>query len=141
MKLEADNIFNLLKTTHGIDMSKYDASFFNESLGKRIVDTNCNSTEEYNNYLKNNINEGVVLINSLNICYSEFFRNPLTFAVLEQVILPSLIQKRRNSKRKVIRILSVACTMTSDLAIILAHAFDAYSAKPIVDKLFFQTLI
>jgi chemotaxis protein methyltransferase CheR len=37
-----------------------------------------------------------IFIDSLQISYSEFFRNPLTFALLERIILPSLILKKKN---------------------------------------------
>jgi chemotaxis methyl-accepting protein methylase len=37
--------------------------------------------------------EAQVLFASLNIGYSEFFRDPLAFAWLEQVILPGLMQQ------------------------------------------------
>jgi chemotaxis methyl-accepting protein methylase len=59
--------------------------------------------------LKDNINEIKHLQLLLNITYSEFFRNPLSFSILENIVLPSLIKKIRVSSRKEIRIWSAAC--------------------------------
>lgn len=49
------------------------------------------------------------MIDSLTISYSEFFRNTLTFAVLEKIVLPSIILKKKRANQKVIRIWSSAC--------------------------------
>jgi chemotaxis methyl-accepting protein methylase len=43
------------------------------------------------------------------VSYSEFFRNPLTFSVLERIVLPLLISTKQKKSRKEIRIWSAAC--------------------------------
>jgi chemotaxis protein methyltransferase CheR len=115
-------ITEILFRSQGVDVSKYDDSFLNKSLQKRIHETHCGSAEAYYTFLGQNIKEGGEFLRSLNICYSEFFRNPLTFVVLEQIILPSIVSKMRKSKRKEIRIWSAACAAgqeTYSLAILL----------------------
>lgn len=57
--------------------------------------------------------------------YSEFFRNSLTFAVLERIVLPSLVLKKKNSGRKEIRIWSAAC----------AGGQEAYSVAILLEEL------
>lgn len=102
-------IVSILMSVHGIDITKYDAYFLERSIRKRINETHCSSESAYSSLLENNKNEGAILLNSLNISYTEFFRNPLTFAVLERIILPSIVLKRGNAKPKEIRIWSAAC--------------------------------
>jgi len=102
-------IVGILKSLHGIDATKYDAYFLERSIRKRIIETHCATEAVYFNLWENNNKEGEVFFDSLNICYTEFFRNPLTFAVLERIILPSIVLKRGNVKQKEIRIWSAAC--------------------------------
>jgi len=102
-------IVGILMSLHGIDLTKFDAYFLERSVRKRIKETHCASEAAYFNILENNKKEGIILLDSLNISYTEFFRNPLTFAVLERIILPSVILKRGNARQKEIRIWSAAC--------------------------------
>ena len=92
------------------DISKYDERFLSKTVQKRLQEINCTNADDYLEIIKQNTVEVSFFLNSLQIGYTEFFRNSLTFSVLEQIILPSLIQKKKNSKRKEIRIWSAACS-------------------------------
>ena len=92
------------------DISKYDERFLSNTFQKRIQENNFTDANEYLELIKQNTKEVSLFLNSLQIGYSEFFRNSLTFSVLEKIILPSLIQKKKESKRKEIRIWSAACS-------------------------------
>jgi len=63
------------------------------------------------------------MMNQLSNSYSEFFRNPLTFNYLEQLILPSLIHQKIKGKEKEIRIWSAACASGQE-AYSIAMLFD-----------------
>ena len=99
----------ILSRLTGIDVLKYDISFLNKSLQKRITETLSNSTEAYINLLGQNKEEALKLHDSLTISYSEFFRNPLTYSILERLILPSIVSNKKNTKRNEIRIWTAAC--------------------------------
>jgi chemotaxis protein methyltransferase CheR len=99
----------LLFQSHGIDISKYDDDFIEKSIIRRIQHNNCNSEEEYLSFFIENKMEGALFLDSLFISYSEFFRNSLTFAVLENLILPGILLKNSTNKKKEIRIWSAAC--------------------------------
>lgn len=109
----------------GNDISKYDITFLNKSLQKRITETHCSADGEYYSLLELNNNERDLFADSLHNSYTEFFRNPLTFAVLERIILPSLLLKKKTSKNKEIRIWSAAC----------AAGQEAYSTAMLVEEL------
>jgi len=102
-------ITEFLKQAYGINVSKFDDSFLIRSLQKRRIETQTSSEKVYSTVLEKNEIEGKAFLESLNISYTEFFRNPLTFAVLERIILPSIGLKKGNSKQKEIRIWSAAC--------------------------------
>lgn len=78
-------------------------------LEKRIVETGCGSQKEYDILLECDSEEENLFLESLRISYSQFFRNPLTYAVLEQIILPKLIRKAGDGRPREIRIWSAAC--------------------------------
>jgi len=111
--------------SQGIDISRYDATFLNKSLQKRITETHCESEDAYCHFLEQNNNEGDLFADSLHNSYSEFFRNPLTFSVLERIILPSLLLKKNSSQNKEIRIWSAAC----------ANGQEAYSLAMLMEEL------
>ncbi|MDO9255596.1 MAG: protein-glutamate O-methyltransferase CheR [Bacteroidales bacterium] len=92
------------------DISSYDEQFLSKTLQKRMLEIHCANADDYLELIKQNAEEVGFFLNSLQIGYTEFFRNSLTFSVLEHIILPSLIQKKKDSKRKEIRIWSAACS-------------------------------
>jgi len=119
------NITNSLIQTYGIDISKYDDLFLQKSLEKRMVDTGCGSLAEYCEFLEHSPGESASLVDAIQICYSEFFRNQLTFAVLERIILPSIVLKKKKTRSKEIRIWSAAC----------AGGQEAYSLAMLLEEL------
>jgi len=113
----------LLLDSYGMDVSKFENSFLRKSLNKRMSAAGIDSFGDYFLYLQTNKSEADAFYHSLNINFSEFFRNPITFAYLEQVILPALIEKKRQNKQKEIRIWSAACASGQE-ALSMAILFD-----------------
>lgn len=92
---------------HNIDVSCFDESFLNKSLHQKMKETQCNSLEEYYGILQQNDDERNKLLHTLQIGYSTFFRNSLTFAVVEHLLLAKIIANKTKSRE--IRIWSAAC--------------------------------
>jgi chemotaxis methyl-accepting protein methylase len=109
MKDELKYISTLLFETYGADVSRYDDSFLEMSIAKRQSVTGCYSVPDYHNHLKHTKSEADLFVDSLNISFSEFFRNPLTYAYIEQMVLPLLIEQKKQENNKEIRIWSAAC--------------------------------
>jgi len=107
-----------------IDFSIFNKSFVEKTISVRISETKCNSLDEYNKYLKNNINESDKLKRALNNNYSEFFRNTFTFSFLEHRIIPLLYESMLTKSHREIRIWSAAC----------AGGHEAYSIAIICDE-------
>jgi chemotaxis methyl-accepting protein methylase len=127
-----DHVADLLLRTHNFDVSGYDPSFLKKSMQKRAVETGCGSLEEYCAFLEQNEMESTLFIDSLQISYSKFFRNPLTFAVLERIVLPALVLKKIQGRQKEIRVWSAACAggeETYTLAILLEELRNCSEEK------------
>jgi chemotaxis protein methyltransferase CheR len=125
MKDMSDHIAGLLQQAHGIDISAYDDSFIDKSLQNRMSETRCASLQAYGTLLAQNHKEAQRFLASLHNSYSEFSRNPLTFAVLERIILPALVLKGKNKKSKELRVWSAAC----------AAGQEAYSLAILLEEL------
>ena len=107
--MDINGIADVIDQTYGINISVYDAAFLTKSIGERMRATHTDSTVSYCGYLKKNSKEAKILLDSLNIHYSIFFRDPLAYAILERSILPGLIQNRDCEKQKEIRVWSAGC--------------------------------
>jgi chemotaxis protein methyltransferase CheR len=109
MKNSFESISKVLTQVYHVDLSKFNVDFLSKLIKNRMDEACCQQEEEYGALLTQNEQEGRKFVESLYISFSEFFRNPLTYSVLEQIILPSLKLQNKNTKRKEIRIWSVAC--------------------------------
>jgi len=125
MKCRHTPIADLLERLNGVDISFYDDTFLNRSLQRRAAETHCETMDRYAALLEESKAERERFMNSLQIHYSEFFRNPLTFAVLEKIILPLMLQKKEQSSRREIRIWSSAC----------AAGQEAYSLAMLLEEM------
>jgi len=105
-------------------ISRYDEQFLVKTLHKRFQEIHCTEVDDYLELIKQNTEEVGLFLDSLQVGYSEFFRNSLTFSVLEQIILPSLIQKKKDSNKE-IRIWSAAC----------ASGQESYSLAMLMEEL------
>lgn len=129
-------VTDLLLQSQNIDISKYDEKFLEKSVSRRMNETNCKTEESYLRYLKQNFVEAEHFEQSLQISYTEFFRNSLTYSVLEKVVFPALLHKKLHNKNKEIRIWSTACASgqeTYSLAMLLKEL-----TKGVEDKINFR---
>jgi chemotaxis methyl-accepting protein methylase len=122
MNQELDNIIKAMARLHGRDLSLYDDVFLVKSLEKRLAATGIPTLAAYGELLAADGGEAETFLQSLSISFSEFFRNPLTFALLEQQVLPALLAEKERSGQKELRIWSAGCAAGQEpysLAILL----------------------
>lgn len=125
MKKTLNDVFRMAGYEQGFDFSCYDDSFLQKSVEKRLSATGISTASAYCTYLATNIIEQKIFFNSLSISYSEFFRNSLTFPLLEQHIFPGLIALKQKNGQSEIRIWSAGC----------AAGQEAYSAAILLDEM------
>lgn len=109
---------------YGIDSLAYEDSFFLKSLEARMSARGGISWDAYARVLSSDTKEAAVLADSLRVGYSEFFRNPLTFACLEAILLPLIIEKKKKNSDSGLRLWSAAC----------AGGQEAYSMAMLCDE-------
>jgi chemotaxis methyl-accepting protein methylase len=133
-----NEVISVLRHAHGWEVSQYDASFLGKSLEKRSAVTASTSVTAYLRRLAEDRTEAEVFLHSLSISFSEFFRNPLTFAILEQLILPTLVASKGESRPAELRIWSAGCAAGQEawsVAMMLEDLATA-RARPIPLRIF-----
>lgn len=90
MKNELLHITGLLKKLYNADIESYHLNFLEKTLNPKNVPLQIPTSNEYINYIKNHASESKVFLEATNISYSEFFRNPLTFSILQKILIPQL---------------------------------------------------
>ncbi len=108
MIVEVQNIVKTAKNPYGIELSQYDDAFLRQTIERRFEVIGVKDLQGYIAYLSNSETEARTLARSLNITYTEFFRNALTFAHLEQWLLPNLINKKPPGSE--LRVWSAGCS-------------------------------
>lgn len=116
---------DLIREVHGLDLSPFDETFFAQLLCKRQSITSMSTSEQYLDLLEHNASEARTLQESMDVVYSEFFRNSLAFSLLEQTLLPEIFKKKEQSGQGEIRIWSAGC----------ATGQEAWSAAILLDEL------
>ena len=124
-KATLDEIAALIRKNHNRDILPYTETFLIKSLEKRLAATSIATAAAYVRHLACNGAEAEAFIHSLSVGYSEFFRDPLVFALLGQVILPGIIQEQNASGRVEVRVWSAGC----------ASGQEAWSVAILLDQL------
>ena len=109
MKEKTEIIVQIMTEKYQIDISAFDVSFLTKTINSRMNEVSVKEISDYRNYLTQNPSEPELLSKSLINSYSEFFRNPLTFVVLEQMIFPKIMDRKTTGKSGELRIWSAGC--------------------------------
>ncbi|MFZ1729750.1 MAG: CheR family methyltransferase [Bacteroidota bacterium] len=123
MKHNIDVIAEIVNRSVGKDILVFDPPYLQKMLAKRVEFHSFVDTTAYIEFLESNLSEVLAFYESLLNTYTTFFRNPLTFAYLEQVLFPAMISQR-NHTNSAIRIWSSGC----------ATGQEAYSIAMILDE-------
>jgi chemotaxis methyl-accepting protein methylase len=118
---------------HGIDLLRFDEDFLRKSFRKRLDFHGLANEQDYCALIRSDEQEALRLVESFQVNYSEFFRNPLTFSVLEHIILPGILYQAREKKKKGIRIWSAACAEGQEiysLAILMKELMATSGSNP-----------
>ncbi len=111
LALPLDQVIQVMRQAHGHDLSSFDKVFLAKSLERRIGGAVAEEdTAAYLRRLAEDRTEADALRQSLNIGYSEFFRDPLVFALLEKLVLPGLVEAKGKIVPTELRVWSAGCS-------------------------------
>lgn len=138
LSLQADTLVQIMDRAHGLDVSACEETFLQQTLARRLKETGCASLEAYGAGLASNRAEAEALCAALRIGYSEFFRHPLTFALLEQQVLPALIAAKKLACGRELRVWSAGCAAGQEAwsVAILLDELDRAGAAPLAYRIF-----
>ncbi len=139
MQKVVSDIVHHVKNSTGNDLSVYDEDFLKHTLEKKMTEAGKLSLAGYYRFLIHSPEETERLQNAFFITYSEFFRDPLIYALLWKWILPLLFAKKIKSKEKEIRIWSAATASGQEaytLAMLLAETQMHYPESGISVQIF-----
>lgn len=128
MNREVENCIYQLADRFAFDLSVYDWSFLEKVIIKRLSVTFCETAVKYMEYISQNPEEINELLVQLSNSYSEFFRNPLTFSMLEKLVIPKLYDKFSGDSNGNIRIWSAGCAGGQE-PYSLAILFNEYAGR------------
>lgn len=120
-----DAVGEVMRQAHGLDVSCYEPSFVAKAIERRRQETGNETLEAYVAHLAEVCGESELLHASLRVSYSEFFRNPLSFALLEEVVLPRLVEAKTAEGESELRVWSAGC----------AAGQEAYSVAILLEEL------
>ena len=128
-----DACIQVMGEAHGRDLSRFDETFLAKSLHQRLTVTSTETWPVYLDRLAHDGTEAEALLQSLHPGYSEFFRNPLTFALLEQHVLPGLVEAREATGSAELRVWSAGCAAGQEAwsVAILLEELAAARGRPI----------
>ncbi|NSW54009.1 MAG: protein-glutamate O-methyltransferase CheR [Anaerolineae bacterium] len=107
--MELAAISRMVQAHQGYDISMYAPVFLESALRRRMQALGMDSSTQYCTCLETDPAESAAFHQSLNIQYSAFFRDPLTFGALERMVVPALVQTARSAGRKEVRVWSAGC--------------------------------
>jgi len=114
-----------LEAAHGLDLSPYEESFLLKSVDRRLQATGLGCVAAYREHVVSDRAEAEVLRDSLRIAYTDFFRDPVAFALLEKQVLPALFAGKEQRGKRSLRVWSAGC----------ATGQEAWSLALLLDEL------
>ncbi len=104
-----DEIVARVEAWSGCPFSGYNQGTFSRRLMRRMWHLNIKTCQEYLSYLEQTPDEFRLLINSLTIKVSEFFRDHEVFDALREYIIPAVMDNSLRNKNSLVSVWSCAC--------------------------------
>ena len=118
-------IFSLLKSRIGVDFTNYKQSTIRRRLKRRMTLNQIYRIEDYIKFLNSKPTELDALFQDMLINVTSFFRDPETFDILKEKVLPSLMMDRSDDQP--LRIWIPACSTGEEAYSISMLVFEIMS--------------
>lgn len=125
MKKVNEDIVNLMFEKYALEISIFSDGFLEKAISSRMSATGVEKPAQYLNKLSDDQPEAMLFRDSLSNSYSAFYRNPLTFDLLYQFVLPKIAIDKEKEHDHEIRIWSAGC----------ASGQEAYSLAMLADDI------
>lgn len=148
-----DQVIAAVGVTHGYDLSAYDPSFLASCVTRRMSARGISDEHLYVELLRRGsacracceladcdaeaTDECAALRGALLVSHSEFFRDPLTWAVLGELLLPPLLESC-SYRRRGLRVWSAGCARGQEAysMALLLEELNAGRAAPVPYRIF-----
>jgi chemotaxis protein methyltransferase CheR len=101
-------LLRLVKLTSNRDLADFEDNFLRAVISNRQMVLGLTSFEEYVDYVSTCLNECTWLFEELSNPTSWFFRDQLSFALLQHIVIPRLVEDKKNNY--VLRCWSAGCS-------------------------------
>lgn len=109
MQISSSQIIKCMQDLYDCDPGVYEGKFFENTVLERFEAFGIQEPEDYIRILHQNAGEARYLQALLLNSHSEFFRNSLTFSILEQFVIPQLLSSEQEDSGCEVRIWSAGC--------------------------------
>jgi chemotaxis methyl-accepting protein methylase len=109
MNQDLIRISDIMRQRTNRDVSTLNVEFFKNTINERQEKCKVESLADYIKLLENNDEEIFALSHQLNNTTSQFFRDELTFSLLEHTLLPHLMIE--HDRKREIRVWSAGCAL------------------------------
>src|SRR3569623_915907 len=127
-----DAVYRMLQDEFGLDFTHYKPSTVTRRIERRLALARSSNLDEYVQRLRDEREELDVLYRDLLIGVTRFFRDPDAFRILEEVVLPELLQRQRPEDQ--LRIWVAGCATGEEvysLAIVLRDLMLKLGERPV----------
>ena len=131
-------LLNKISEKRGFNCGYYKETAMRRRILSRMRRMGIDSYMKYSKFLEKNPEEYSKLIDALTVNVSEFFRDPSTFEVIKEIVIPNLVTYKEFQNRKVIRVWSAGCA-TGEEAYSVAILFREYLGEEIEQYIFTVT--
>ena len=119
-----EDIAREIKQQCHVDLNSFTSTLVLSKITKRMEGLGITVPQTYLDFYRKNPGEAIILLQEIGINVSSFFRNPHVYSVLEQHILPAIIEEKRKKGSKEMRVWSAGCATGEEpysIAILLHH--------------------
>jgi chemotaxis methyl-accepting protein methylase len=133
-------IIEVMKNAVSVDLSGYRQDMLGRRIAVRMAHLNIKSPEKYCDLLESEPDEAVSLLDAIAINVSHFFRDPAVYDLLEDVLIPEMLNETISKGDNKFRAWSAGCACGEEaysIAILLHQILDDGFEK--IDPLIFAT--
>lgn len=126
------DISRYVQSATGVDITSFDKKLLQQKIDGRLSHLTIPSLKEYGSFIKNQKDECTVLLGELGVNVSHFFRNPLVFELINNTVIPEIVEMKRAQNSNTLRIWSAGCS-TGEEPYSVAILLHKYFKKEISD--------